>query len=179
MQLETERLVLRMPRREDAKAVLALYSDPEAMRFIGGVQPEIVAEPEHLIELWLERWEANGFGHLLAERREDGAVVGRVGLVVWDTRSWAISTEPEAGEHGQPELGWALARAYWGYGYATEGGLAARDWAREEVGIDRLVSVIAPENERSQRVAAKLGAVPGETVELAASGPAVIWEYLP
>jgi RimJ/RimL family protein N-acetyltransferase len=178
MRLETERLVLRVPRLEDAEAMRALYADPEATRFIGGVQPEIVDDPEHIIGVWLERWEANGFGQLVAERREDGAVVGRIGLVVWDTRSWELSTLPEAGEHGQPELGWALARAYWGHGYATEGALAARDWAHEEVGIDRLISVIAPENVRSQRVAEKLGAVRGETVELARSGPAVLWEYL-
>jgi RimJ/RimL family protein N-acetyltransferase len=177
MQLETERLVLRLPRLEDADAVLALYSDPEAMRFIGGVQAEIVADPEYIVRVWLERWEANGFGQLVAERREDGAVVGRIGLVVWDTRTWELSTVPEAGEHGQPELGWALARAYWGHGYATEGALAARDWARHELRIGRLISVIAPENGRSQRVAEKLGAVPGETVELADSGPAVVWEY--
>ena len=178
MQLETERLVLRVPRLDDAEAMRALYSDPEATRFIGGVQPEIVADPGHIIGIWLERWEANGFGQLVAERRQDGAVVGRIGLVVWDTRDWELSTLPEAGEHAQPELGWALVRAYWGYGYATEGGLAARDWAREDVGIDRLVSVIAPENVRSQRVAVKLGAVPGKAVELANSGPAVLWEYL-
>jgi RimJ/RimL family protein N-acetyltransferase len=178
MRLETERLVLRVPRLEDAGAMRALYSDPEATRFIGGVQPEIVDDPEHIIGVWLERWEANGFGQLVAELRDDGAVVGRIGLVVWDTRSWELSTLPEAGEHGQPELGWALARAYWGRGYATEGALAARDWARDEIGIDRLISVIAPENVRSQRVAEKLGAVPGETVELARSGPAVLWEYL-
>jgi RimJ/RimL family protein N-acetyltransferase len=177
MQLDTERLVLRVPRLEDAEAMLALYSDPEATRFIGGVQPEIVDDIERMIGVWLERWAANSFGHLVAERREDRAVVGRIGLVVWDTRSWEQSTLPEAGEHGQPELGWALARAYWGNGYATEGALVARDWAREGVGIDRLVSVIAPDNVRSQRVAEKLGAVPGETIELAGSGPAVLWEY--
>jgi RimJ/RimL family protein N-acetyltransferase len=175
--LETERLVLRLPRLDDAEAMLRLYSDPEAMRFIGGVQREIVEDPAYIVRVWLERWEANGFGQLVAERRADGTVVGRIGLVVWDTRSWELSTVPEAGEHGQPELGWALARAYWGHGYATEGALAARDWALDGVGIGRLISVIAPENARSQRVAEKLGAVPGETVELADSGPAVIWDY--
>jgi RimJ/RimL family protein N-acetyltransferase len=177
MRLETERLVLRVPRLEDAAAVLELYSDPEAMRFIGGVQSEILDDPEYIVRVWLERWDANGFGQLVAERREDAAVVGRIGLVVWDTRSWELSTLPEAGGHGQPELGWALARAHWGHGYATEGALAARDWARDELRISPLISVIAPENVRSQRVAEKLGAVRGETVELADSGPAVVWKY--
>ena len=97
MQLETERRVLRLPRLDDAEAVLKLYSDPEGMRFIGGVQAEIVDDPEYIVRVWLERWDANGFGQLVAERREDGAVVGRIGLVVWDTRPWELSSLPEAG----------------------------------------------------------------------------------
>lgn len=177
MRLETERLVLRLPRLEDAAALGGLYLDPEAMRFIGGVPPEYADDPEFVVRRWLGRWEANGFGQLVAERREDGAVLGRVGLVVWDTRDWRIKTVPETGEHGQPELGWALARAHWGQGYATEAARAAREWARAELGIGRLISVIAPENDRSIRVAQKLGAVPGDTVELAENGTAVVWEH--
>ena len=85
----------------------------------------------------------------------------------------------EAGRSAQPELGWALARAHWGCGYATEGALAVRQWARHELGIGRLISTIAPENVRSRRVAEKLGCLPGETVELADTGPAVVWEHPP
>lgn len=175
--IETERLLLRRPRLEDAGSLLALISDPEAMRFIGGVHPSAADDPAFVVRRWLERWDANGFGQLVAERQEDGAVLGRVGLVVWDTRDWRIKTIPETGEHGQPELGWALARAHWGCGYATEAALAARHWARDVLGIKRLVSVIAPENHRSQRVAEKLGCVPAETVVLADTGPAVVWEH--
>ncbi|MGH3050995.1 MAG: GNAT family N-acetyltransferase [Gaiellaceae bacterium] len=178
--IETERLILRKPRLEDGDAIAPLYTDPVAMEFIGGVHPDVAADPAFPIRRWLERWELNGFGQLLAERRDDGAVVGRVGLVVWDTSIWRITSLPEAGDHAQPELGWALARAHWGHGYATEGARGVRDWARGELGIGRLVSVIAPGNLRSQRVAEKLGAVPGETVQLDDGyvGPAVVWEHL-
>lgn len=177
MQLVTERLLLRLPRAEDAEALVALYTDPVAMRFIGGVADEV--DTADVVRRWLERWEANGFGQLVAERRADGAVLGRVGLVVWDTSIWQITTAPEAGEHAQPELGWALAQAHWGQGYATEAGRAVRDWALGELAIPRLVSVIAPGNVRSSHVARKLGAVPGETIHLSDGyvGPAVVWEY--
>jgi RimJ/RimL family protein N-acetyltransferase len=179
MRLETERLVLRLPELDDADAIVELYSDPEAMRFIGGVHPELASDPGFVLRRWLERWEENGYGQLVAERREDGAVLGRVGLVVWDTSVWQITTLAEAGEHAQPELGWALARAHWGRGYATEAALAARDWARAELGIGRLVSVVAPDNVRSVRVVEKLGCLPGETVELVGpyTGPAVVWGH--
>jgi RimJ/RimL family protein N-acetyltransferase len=177
VRLVTARLLLRQPRLDDAESFERLHSDPVAMQFIGGVHPDAAADPLFVIRRWLERWAENGFGQLVAERREDGAVLGRIGLVVWDTSVWRITPLREAGENAQPELGWALAREHWGRGYATEGARSARAWARDELGIARLISLIAPENRRSQRVAEKLGAVPGETVELADTGPAVAWEH--
>jgi RimJ/RimL family protein N-acetyltransferase len=170
----TERLVLRRPRLEDVPR-LSFLRDPEVMRFIGGVAPLPV---EEVVQIWLDRWDANGFGYVLVERRADGELVGRSGITLWDTRgAWEPSTLPEAGEHGQPELGWALAREHWGQGYATEAALAARAWAFGKLGISRLVSVVAPENVASQRVAGRLGAVPGETIELYGMGKAVVWEH--
>jgi RimJ/RimL family protein N-acetyltransferase len=175
--LETDRLFLRLPELSDAVPLLALYSDPEAMRFIGGVHPDVAADPTFVVRQWLDRWEQNGFGHFVVERSDDGSIVGRTGLVIWDTRDWRIKNASEAGEHAQPELGWALARVFWGHGYATEAARAVRQWARADRAVGRLVSVIAPDNLRSQRVAEKLGCTPGETVDLADVGPAVIWEH--
>ncbi|HEU5216740.1 MAG TPA: GNAT family N-acetyltransferase, partial [Gaiellaceae bacterium] len=59
----------------------------------------------------------------------------------------------------------------------TEAALAARDWAYTERRVDRLVSAIAPTNVRSQRLAQRLGATPGETVELFDGGPHMLWEH--
>ena len=174
--IETERLILRKPRLADAQPFSALFTDPVAMEFIGGVHPDTTTDPEFPVRRWLERWEANGVGPLVAERREDGTVVGRAGLHIWDVSTWTPASYASAGEHAQPELGWALIRAHWGRGYATEAARAARYWARER-GIERLISVIAPANVRSQRVAKKLGCTPGETVTLFDTGQAVIWEH--
>jgi len=102
--IETERLLLRQPRLDDAEGMLALYADPGAMRFIGGVELDATA----VIGRWLERWKANGFGHFAVERRADGRLLGRTGIIAWDTRNWHIATISEAaGEFAQPELGWA------------------------------------------------------------------------
>ena len=174
--IETERLILRKPRLEDASAFAPLHTDPVAMEFIGGVHPDFESDPEFPIRLWLERWKLDGFGRLVMERRADGTVLGRTGLVVWDTRDWRISSLPEAEGHGQPEIGWALAREHWGHGYATEAALAVREWARTLLS-DRLVSVVALENVRSRRVVEKLGCTAAETVVLADTGPAVVWEH--
>jgi RimJ/RimL family protein N-acetyltransferase len=175
--IETERLLLRMPVAEDAEAALELITDPVAMEFIGGVHPDARTDPGFVVRRWLERWDDNGCGPFCVVRREDGRWLGRTGVLVWDVRTWTQTTFANAGEHAQPELGWALAREHWGHGYATEAVLAVRDWARGDRGLQRLISVIAPTNLRSQRLAERLGATPGETVNLFDGGPHVVWEH--
>jgi RimJ/RimL family protein N-acetyltransferase len=176
VRLETERLILRMPRIEDATAAAELLGDAEVMRFLGGETVPTEAVPE-VVQKWLDRWALNDVGPFMIERRDDGVWVGRAGILVWDTRTWTQSSFAEAGEHVQPEIGWALARAHWGNGYATEAAAAVRDWGRREHGFDRLISLIAPANVASQRVAERLGAKPAETVKLFDSGEAVVWVH--
>jgi RimJ/RimL family protein N-acetyltransferase len=174
--LETERLLLRPPLAADASAAAELLGDPEVMRFLGGR----TVPPEHapaIVAKWVERWEQNGMGPFLIERREDRCFVGRTGILVWDARTWRHATLADAGRHAQPELGWALARAHWGNGYATEAARAVRSWARSERAVDRLVSLIVADNVASQHVARRLGAVPAETVRLFDSGDAVVWVH--
>lgn len=172
--LETGRLLLRRPVPDDGDAFAELLADPEVMRFIGG---ETVAREgvQAALERWLRRWDVNGFGPFAVERRADRQVIGRVGLIVWDRRTWVESSLAEAGDHARPELGWVFARAHWGQGYATEAAGALRTWARREQGIRWLISLIHPANIRSRRVAERLGATPGRTVKLFDSSPAVVW----
>jgi RimJ/RimL family protein N-acetyltransferase len=174
--LETARLVLRLPRLDDADAFADYLADPEVMRFLGGETVPREDAPS-VVRKWLGRWEANGLGPFAIERREDGRLVGRAGIVVWDTREWRNTTVAEAGEHAQHELGWALMCAHWGNGYATEAALAVRDWARQERGVGKLISLVNPDNVRSQRVAERLGAEPTETVTLADARRAVVWVH--
>jgi ribosomal-protein-alanine N-acetyltransferase len=175
--IETERLLLRKPVLEDARPALDLTTDPVAMEFLGGVHPNAATDPEFVVHRWLERWDGNGCGPFSVVRREDGRWLGRTGILVWDVRTWTHTTFAEAGEFAQPELGWALASEHWGQGYATEAALAVREWAYAEHAFPRLVSLIAPVNVRSQRLAQRLGATPGETVELFDNGPHVVWEH--
>jgi RimJ/RimL family protein N-acetyltransferase len=85
------------------------------------------------------------------------------------------TTFVEAGSHAQPELGWALARAHSGNGYATEAARAVRDWAYHHRQVSQLISLISPDNFASRRVAERLGATPTERVRLFDSGPADVW----
>jgi RimJ/RimL family protein N-acetyltransferase len=154
-----------------------LLNDPEVMRFLGG---NVVPREHHaaVVDQWQERWELNGMGPFMIERRRDGRFLGRTGVLVWDTRTWAHATLAEAGPFAQPELGWALVRSEWGNGYATEAARAASTWVRAQRNVGRLISLIAPDNLASQRVAQRLGAVRGETVTLFDSGDAEVWELV-
>jgi [ribosomal protein S5]-alanine N-acetyltransferase len=67
-------------------------------------------------------------------------------------------------------------RSAWGYGYATEAAQAVKSWCHEDRGIERLVSLIAPDNIRSQRVAGKLGARPEKRIQTIV-GPTDVWAY--
>lgn len=174
--LTTERLVLRVPAVADASAAAALLTDPEVMRFVGG---EVVPAQDvgAVVGKWIERWRANGVGPFVVERRADRTFLGRVGIVVWDERTWTHATFASARSHAQPELGWALVREHWGHGYATEAARVVRDWALRAWEFRRLISLISPENVASAAVARRLGAIPTETVKLFDSGDAVVWEY--
>jgi RimJ/RimL family protein N-acetyltransferase len=54
------------------------------------------------------------------------------------------------------EIGWRLARAYWGNGYATEGARAALRFGFEQLGLREIVSFTVPANARSRRVMERL-----------------------
>jgi RimJ/RimL family protein N-acetyltransferase len=141
--LTTERLTLRGWREDDLDAYAAIAADPEVMRFMGG--PLDRADTWRQIAVFVGHWELRGHGLWVVER--DGELIGRVGLL-----------RPE----GWPglEVGWLLGRDAWGHGYATEAARAAVDHAWRELGARELISLIAPDNHASARVAQRLGMQP-------------------
>lgn len=134
-----------MPQLDDD--LTEFVADDDVQSWIGG--PD---DPTAMIERWVGRWERNGVGPFVVEL--DGRLIGRVGFIVWDNRTWETSAYDLAGEHAETELGWAILSSHWAMGYATEAARAARDW----IDRDRIISLIDPANVRSQRVAEKLGA---------------------
>jgi RimJ/RimL family protein N-acetyltransferase len=177
--LYTERLRLRVPASHDAEALYDLFTDAEVMQGLGKERVSTVEEVEAVIEGMIDGWRTDGVGAFILETgAPDPQVVGQAGVMIFDMRDWTPSTWAKAGRHAQPELGWALTRTFWGQGYATEAAAAIRDWAHARPGIDRLVSLISPDNVRSQRVAERLGAIPTETVIPAhSSRSTVVWRH--
>lgn len=148
-ELRTRRLLLRGWRPEDAAPMAAINRDPEVARWLNRPidEPAIVA----FYDLMSGHWDQHGFGHWVAESLEPdmaGTFLGFVGV------AYPSYLQPVA---HRPELGWRLGRASWGRGLATEAALAARDDALRRLGLTDLISIIHPANQRSQRVARKLG----------------------
>ena len=144
--LETARLRLRSWQPSDHAPFAAMSADPQVMRFLlNPATPEAVGP-------WIERQMAHerehGFGFLAVEERATGAFVGTVGLVHVPYQA-----------HFTPavEIGWRIARRFWGHGYAPE---AARAWLEFGFGALGLVEIVANacvENGNSRRVMEKLG----------------------
>lgn len=163
------------------EALYDLFADAEVMHGLGKEPVSTPEEARPMIEGGIASWTTDGLGPFIIETATtDRQVVGQAGLMIFDTRGWTPSTWANAGSHAQPELGWALIRANWGRGYASEAAAAIRRWAYECASIDRLASLISPDNVRSQRVAERLGAVPAESVTPERSRrPTVVWRHPP
>ena len=143
---ETPRLLLRHFDVADADALQHVFGDPAVMHFGPGVQtPQWVDE---WLRTWIDRrYAAWGFGMLAVVEKSSDAVIGYCGLTQFNNRC-----APD-----DVELGYRLARAQWGRGYATEAATAARDHAFAALALPRIIAMIDPRNTASLRVAEKLG----------------------
>jgi RimJ/RimL family protein N-acetyltransferase len=143
--LLTERLRLRSFRAGDLDDYAAMYADREVLRYLAcGMEPWDLGRCWRHMAFTLGHWPLRHCGMWAVEDRETGAFLGSIGFA-----------EP-AGWPGC-ELAWALARRWWGYGYATEGARAALAYAFTVLGKERVVSLIHPENRASIRVAERIG----------------------
>src|SRR5438067_1621182 len=144
--LATARLVLRMFRESDLDAYAAICGDPEVMRYLAP-GPMTRAEAWRNMAMVLGHWQLRGYGLWAVEERGSGLLAGRVGC--WRPEGWPGL-----------EVGWTLRRSFWGRGYATEAARASVKYAFNELNQARVISLIAPENAASIRVAERLGERP-------------------
>jgi RimJ/RimL family protein N-acetyltransferase len=143
-ELRTERLLMRGFREHDLDGWAAICTDSEVTRWLGDPDGLSREDAWRRMAYFIGHWELRGFGQWALLEQATGELVGRAGLL-----------QPE----GWPglEVGWMVARAHWGRGFAPEAGRASIDWAGDALGADHVISLIEPDNERSARVAEKLG----------------------
>ena len=145
--LETERLELRPLVPDDLDAFVEVVKDPYAMRFYPRPFDRELAR--RWIERVRERYDRDGFALLAVVERASGELIGDCGPQVMETG------------HGTfVELGWHIRPDRQGLGFASEAGAACRDEAWRVLDVDRLISIIRPENVPSWLVARRLGFTP-------------------
>ena len=142
--LETERLRLRPYTRDDLDDLASIVGDAVTMRYYP--RPFSREDASSWIERNLRRYTDDGHGLWAMVSTASDEFVGNSGLV----KQWVDGRE-------EVEVGWLVARRWWNQGFATEAATACRDYGFDVLGMDRLISMIRPENVPSRRVAEKIG----------------------
>jgi RimJ/RimL family protein N-acetyltransferase len=144
--IETERLILRRWRDSDRDPYVAMMLDPQVSDWLGG--PFTRAEAFARIDRNEAALEAHGYGRMAMERRSDGAFLGYCGL---------MPTSADLPFDNGFEVGWSVAPAGWGQGYAPEAARAVFADGFARLALDEILAFTGEINIKSQAVARKLG----------------------
>ena len=157
----TERLILRAPTLADFEPLAAFYASDRSV-YEDGPYTRKAAWREFCTSV--AAWHFFGFGTFTIEARKTGDWVGEVGLNFPD-------------DYPEHEIGWTLGAGFEGKGYAYEAASAARDWAYTDAKLPGLVSYIDPANDRSIRLAERLGAVRDDAAPRPEDDPCLVYRH--
>ena len=146
MILETARLRLREFVPEDADALEAILGDPVAMQYYPA------PFDRKAVECWSEknmgRYQRDGYGLWAMLLKQSGELIGDCGCILQEVEG-----------RNEVEVGYHVRRVVWGNGYVTEAARACMDYAFSRRGVERVISMVRPENVQSRRVAEKNGLI--------------------
>lgn len=147
MKIQSERLLFRPYNDEDFEFLFSLLSDPEMVRFIGNGQIRNRNEANNFLNWIYHTYEiSSDLGLRLLIRKEDNIPIGHAGLV------------PQTVDGIEEiEIGYWIARDYWGQGYATEAAKALLDYGINLFGKRKFIALIQPGNLASRQVAKNIG----------------------
>ena len=143
--IETDRLILRKLSTDDAGFILDLLNQPSFIHFIGdrGVRT-LEDASRYIFKGAVASYERFGFGLYLTLLKESEVPIGICGLVKRETLK-------------DVDIGFAFLPQYWSKGYAFESASAVLGYARNTLGIKRIVGITTPDNHGSIRVLEKMG----------------------
>jgi RimJ/RimL family protein N-acetyltransferase len=154
--LETDRLILRELTPNDAEFIFELLNEPSFIRNIGDRNIRTLDDARaYIVNGPVASYAKNGFGLYLIVLRETGESIGMCGLI-----------RREGLEH--VDIGYALLPRFWSRGYAVEAARATKAYAKEVIGLKRIVAIVDPANEGSIRVLEKIGLRYEEMIRLSA-----------
>jgi RimJ/RimL family protein N-acetyltransferase len=172
--LESARLVLRRIAPDDLPFFTRIHALPEVARYLyPGGRPRSAAETAAWLRSTLDSYEQLALGYLAVVRKDDGALIGRCGLMDLVVEAAPLAAplgrgirEGWFGDAQAPagvaltfecEFGYTFDPAVWGQGFATEAVGRVRDYARDVLRLSRAISAILPGNVRSRRVVERFG----------------------
>ena len=143
--IETDRLILRRLSTDDAEFILGLLNQPSFIDFIGdrGVRT-LEDASRYILQGAIASYERFGFGLYLTLQKESEIPIGICGLVKRETLKDA-------------DVGFAFLPQYWSKGYAFESASAVMDYARNTLGLKRILGITTPNNQGSIHVLEKIG----------------------
>jgi ribosomal-protein-alanine N-acetyltransferase len=143
--IETQRLVLRQLTIEDAAFLFRLLNEPSFLRYIGdrGVR-SLEDARRYILNGPVDSYRRYNFGLFLTELKSDGTPIGMCGLV----KRIALT---------DVDLGFAFLPEFWSQGYAAEAAAAVMEYARDTIGLKRVVAITSLDNAGSMRLLGKLG----------------------
>jgi len=154
--LETERLLLRQLTTEDATFMFELLNDPSFIRNIGDRNIRTIDDAcAYIVNGPVKSYEKNGFGLYLVILKETNESIGICGLIRRESLE-------------DVDIGYALLPKFWSKGYAVEAAQATKAYAKDVVGLKRLVAIVDPVNVGSIRVLEKIGLRYENMVQLSA-----------
>ncbi|KOU73253.1 acetyltransferase [Streptomyces sp. MMG1533] len=150
-EIRTPRLILRRWHDDDLAPMAEINADPRVMHWVDdGSVCDLEATAE-AIEQWEEEWDEEGFGLFAVELLASGELAGFTGLSVPDFL-------PEVAPYAVA-ISWRLGSQFWGQGYASEAAHATLEFALQDRGLDRVISISRVGDDASENVIRKLGMV--------------------
>ncbi|MEU0114588.1 GNAT family N-acetyltransferase [Streptomyces bobili] len=154
-EIRTPRLILRRWHDDDLVPMAEINADPDVMRWVDDGSVLDLDGTAEAIEQWEEEWDEEGFGLFAVELLASGELAGFTGLSV-------PGHLPEVAS--EVAISWRFGSPFWGQGYASEAAQATLEFALQDRGLDRVISICRVGDEASENVIRKLGMVPERVI---------------
>jgi RimJ/RimL family protein N-acetyltransferase len=157
----SERLRIRRLSVEDAEIMLRILNEPSFLQNIGDKGVRTIADARtYILEGPIASYEKSGFGMWLVEAKDSAVPMGICGLLKRDALE-------------DVDIGYALLPEFWAKGYALEAASAVLSYARDTLGLTRVVAITNVDNRSSIRLLEKLGFTYEKMVRLSAGAPEI------
>jgi ribosomal-protein-alanine N-acetyltransferase len=143
--LETERLILREIKKEDAQEIFACFSNNDVTRFYGQETLESIEQAESFVDFFSKNYAEKRGIRWGIERKETKGIIGTIGFNAWLPK------------HKRAEIGYEIHPEHWRNGYTMEALSKVISYAFQELDLTRIGAVVFTENEASNKLLTKAG----------------------